>query len=245
MAACVATGAVVLAGCGHGTQRAAVSAVGAGATGSEADASEKDAPEYLVDTARSRFEVWGTDILSGEHRITFPRWQARVRKTRRPEIHAEVDMCSAEIDMTSALGVLRHKLLECDRFPTGTLDATMTPLTTGGAKPNEQLVEGIQELHGVRKKLRFTGFLTQEAAPAGSPSAEPHYRFVAAFVIARTTFGIRYGPAEPFLKDDVRVVIDVVAVPAAAQPAAQPTEGAGESKAPTEEPFDWMPADGR
>lgn len=239
MAACVATAAVALAGCGHGTQRAAVSAVGGGdARGVEGTAAENDAPEYVVDTKRSRFEVWGTDIMSGEHRITFPRWTARVRKRKEPEIHAEVDMCSAEIDLERALNILRYKLLECDRFPSGTLDATMKPT---GSKPNEYLVEGIQELHGVRKKLRFTGLLTEETSRG---ETTPHYRFVAAFVVARKTFSIRYGPAEPFLKDDVRVVIDVVAVPAA-QRIAQPPDGAGESKGPTEGPMEGIPADGR
>jgi polyisoprenoid-binding protein YceI len=192
-----------LLACGASAQRAGVSAVPAGATSA---ATTRDAPEFVIDPARSKFEVWGKDIVSGDHRINFTRWTARVKQSAEPEIHAEVEMCSAEIDMKSATRILRHDLLQCDRYPMGTLDAVMKPT---GARPNEFLVEGIQELHGVRKMLRFTGFLTAEGS-----GDELHYRFVAAFVISRKTFDIHYGPAEPFLKDDVRVVIDVVAVPA-------------------------------
>jgi polyisoprenoid-binding protein YceI len=180
----------------------------------------EDATEYVVDTARSRFEVWGEDIMSGDHRITFMRWSARVRKTKEPEIHAEIAMCSAVLDMPRANGILRYELLECDEYPRSTLDATMRP---SGATPGEQLVEGISELHGVRKKLRFTGLLREEGAA---------YRFTAAFVISRKTFNIRYAPAEPFLKDDVRVIIDVIAVPAARAPAPLPTSPSDEARPP-------------
>lgn len=203
--------AIFLVACSGSTQRAAVSAAPAGHARPEAD---EVAPEFVVDTARSRFEVWGEDIMSGDHRISFRRWSARVRKTKEPEIHAEIDTCTAEIDMARATRILRYELLECDQFPRSTLDATMKP--TGG-KPTEQAVEGISDLHGVRKKLRFTGLLSEEGT-----GADRHYRFTAAFVISRKTFNIRYAPAEPFLKDDVRVIIDVVAVPAAQAPAAPP-----------------------
>lgn len=196
-----------LTACGGSTQRAAVSAVPAGPPRA---AATEDAPVYVVDTTRSRFEVWGEDIMSGDHRITFGRWRASVRKTKEPEIHAEIAMCSAMIDMPRAIGILRYELLQCDRFPGSTLDATMKPT---GAKPNEQMVEGISVLHGVKKKLRFTGLLSEEGQ-----GEDRHYRFTAAFIISRKSFDIRYGPAEPFLKDDVRVIIDVVAVPAARAP---------------------------
>lgn len=182
----------------------------------------EDAPVYVVDTSRSRFEVWGEDIMSGDHRITFARWRASVRKTKAPEIHAEIAMCSAMIDVSSAVGILRYQFLQCDQFPRSSLDATMKP--TG--KTNEQLVEGIADLHGVRKKLRFTGFLKEEGA---------EYRFTAAFLLSRKNFNIRYGPAEPFLKDDVRVIIDVVAVPAAQAPA-QPNAPRERAPVPDEDP---------
>lgn len=190
-------------GCGgSSTQRAAVSPI---APEGGAPPAVEIAPEYVVDTSRSRFEVWGEDILSGDHRIWFRSWNARVRKTKEPEIHAEIETCTAEIDLTRATRILRYELLECDRYPRSTLDATMRPT---GARPEEYVVEGISDLHGVRKKLRFTGSLKPEGEA---------YRFSAAFVISRKTFGIRYGPAEPFLKDDVRVIIDVIAVPAPAE----------------------------
>ena len=79
--------------------------------------------------------------------------------------------------------------------------------STRASKPNEVVVEGTTELHGVKKDLTFTGLLRQDGED---------YRFNAAFVLDRQTFGIRYGPVEPFLKDDVRLVIDVVAVPSSA-----------------------------
>jgi len=201
----------VTLGCGASTQRASVSAAPAPvATGASLLDASPTAKEYVVNLSRSKLEVWGQDITGTEHRITFGSWRARVTLDPVPTISAELEMGTAKLDGPKGTGALRRHLLEADRFPLSTLEATMKKT---GARPGEHVVEGVTVLHGVRKRLRFTGQLTQDGES---------FHFVAAFVISRKTFGIRYAPAEPFLKDDIRVVIDVVAVPAQALESAPP-----------------------
>jgi polyisoprenoid-binding protein YceI len=211
---------VAAVGCGTATQRAAVAPVKSGQfTPPSPLPATPAAKDYEVDTKRSRFEVWGTDLFSGDHRITFERWRAHVTTGDVITIDAEVDVTTASVDLPSANGLVRRDLLEADTYPRATLHATMT---STGRKPNEVRVAGTTELHGVTKELSFTGLLRQAGAD---------YRFNAAFVLDRQTFGIHYGPVEPFLKDDVRLVIDVVAVPAVTQ-GLTPLESAERSSVP-------------
>lgn len=197
--------------CGAGTQRATVSAAPSSSSSQFLDVSSPPtATDYEVDIKRSRFDVLATDITGTDHTIRFKVWRARVRAVPVPTISAEIQMCSGATVPPRGTKILRQDFLECDKFPTSTLEATMKRT---GEMPHEHAVEGISELHGIRKKLRFTGILVPEG---------DGYRFTASFVISRKTFAIRYGPIEPFLKDDVRIVIDVVAMPAPQQPAAPP-----------------------
>ncbi|MBX3226307.1 MAG: YceI family protein [Labilithrix sp.] len=211
--------AAALAACGGSTQRAAVSAAPPAANGASLLDAAPAEKEYVVDVARSKLEVWSQDIMGGDHRITFGSWRARVKTEPVPSIAAELEMATATLHPPRGTRTLRARLLEVDKFPLSTLEATMKKT---GERRGEHLVEGVTELHGVRKRLRFTGLLTQDGDT---------FHFVASFVISRKTFGIRYAPAEPFLKDDVRVVLDVVAVPAS-KPPPPPPEPAPEEDAP-------------
>lgn len=189
-----------LLGCGASTQRATV---GTHSPAPKAPPLEVKpaAKDYDVDTKRSRFEVIGSDLFSGDHRITFPDWRAHVTTGDEITIDAEVDTTTAAVDIESANDLLRAKLLNTDTYPRATLHATMR---STGKKPHEVLVAGTTELHGVTQDISFTGLLRQEGE---------NFRFNARFVVDRQTFGIHYGPVEPFLKDDVRILIDVLAVP--------------------------------
>jgi polyisoprenoid-binding protein YceI len=200
---------LAMTACASGTQRAAVSAAPPASTAQVLDVTPA-VTDYTVDTRRSRFEVWAIDITGSEHMIRFKEWQARVRTAPVPTISAEIQMCTATTVPPRGTRLLRSSFLECDKFPTSTLEATMRKM---GEKPHEHVVEGISELHGVRKQLRFKGVLTPEG---------DGFRLTAQFVISRKTFKIRYGPMEPFLKDDVRIVIDALAFPATAPPAPLP-----------------------
>ncbi len=115
-------------------------------------------------------------------------------------------MLSVDIDMPRGRQTVKVHLLEADRYPTSTLQATMRRT---GKKEGEHLVEGVTELHGVRKGLRFTGQLSPEG---------DSFRFTAEFVISRKDFKLHYRPIEAFLKDDVRIVIDALAVPVPSSP---------------------------
>lgn len=160
------------------------------------------AKAYDVDIARSTFAIYGADVFGGEHRMSFKSWSARVDIDDAPRIHASIDTASVEVETAGAAGVVRRHLLEVETFPSATLEATLA--RTSGP-PAEHAVTGMAELHGVKKTLRFVGTLRQEGEA---------YRFTTEFVLSRKAFGIRYGPAEPFLRNDVRIVIDAYAVPA-------------------------------
>jgi polyisoprenoid-binding protein YceI len=188
---------LAMTACGARVERAAVAPAPAQLPPPPAVGTDKVDFDYDVDPSQSRFEVWGTDILSGDHKITFGKWSASIRTNA---IKAEVETCTAVIDLPSATGLVRSKLLECEKFPRSTLEATLLPTE----KKDVYIVDGITELHGVRKGLRFTGKLQP---------VDGGYRLRAKFVISRQDFNIYYGPVEPFLKDDVRLVIDVLALP--------------------------------
>ena len=213
---------VVVAACGAPTQRAAVSAPQPQTAAPALVDVHPAAKDYDVDTSRSRFEVWGKDLISGNHEITFTRWKAHVQLVDDvPTIDADVDATSAEVDLPGATAIVRDHLLEAQKYPHATLHATMR---STGRKKNEVVIEGESELHGVKKELRFTGILRQEG---------DRFRLNAAFVVDRQEFGIHYGPMEPFLRDDVRVVLDVVAVA---------TTSAGGSSVPRSAPDDASPS---
>lgn len=158
--------------------------------------------------------------MGGDHRITFGNWRARVSLDPVPTIAAEIEMETAIFDTRKATNILRYRLLEADKFPFATLEATMRKT---GVRPGEHVVDGVTLLHGVRKRLRFTGLLTQDGDT---------FHFKADFVISRKTFALRYAPAEPFLKDDVRVVIDVLAAPAASVLEIPPPRSSTPQRAP-------------
>ena len=192
---------------GAATQRATV--VPAAAVAASAGASVGPRPleihptarSYRIDPKRSRFEIFGTDIFGVEHRMTFATWQARVTFEPAPRITARIETASVVVDFPGATGTVKSSVLEVERFPFATLDATLAR-TEGPAA--EHVVEGVADLHGVQKTLRFFGTLTAEGDA---------YRFTTSFVVSRKDFAIRYAPVEPFLRDDARVVIDALARP--------------------------------
>lgn len=211
---------VFLVSCGTHTQRATVGAKAPAAAPLPVQPAARD---YEVDTKRSRFEVWGKDVFSAEHRITFGAWRAHVTTGATITIAADVDMTTATVDLQGADGLLRRHLLEADRFPHATLHATMR---STGRLPDEVLVAGTTELHGVTRDISFTGLLRQSG---------DEYRLSARFVLDRQAFGIHYGPVEPFLHDDVRIVMDVVAVPVTSEggSTAPPARPGDASRAPS------------
>lgn len=191
---------VLAAACG-GTkvQRAAV--VASAPAGPRPLEIHPTASRYRVDAKRSRFEIYGTDVFGSEHRMTFKSWDAHVTLAPTPRITAKIETESVVVDFPGATGAVQKHVLECAKFPVATLDASLA--RTDGP-PAEHVVEGVAELHGVKKTLRFLGTLTEEGDA---------YRFETSFVVSRKEFDIHYAPMEPFLRDDVRIVVNAVARP--------------------------------
>lgn len=171
---------------------------------------------YVMDPARSHFDVFAADILTGEHKMSFDHWEAFVTVESKATIDVRVAMASASVDVPNATAYVKQNLLEVHRFPTATLSGILSK-TKG--PPDEHVVEGVAIIHGVKKGLRFLGTLKQESEG---------YRFRTSFVISRKEFAIRYQPLEPFLKDDVRIVVDAFAkaVTEELKPASDPERAA-------------------
>ncbi|MBX3215156.1 MAG: YceI family protein [Labilithrix sp.] len=223
------TALAVHVGCGGASSQRAALGPAAAAVGAPAPARPLEilpaARVYEVDPSRSRFELYGMDVLGGEHMGTFGAWRARIEIAPMPRIAATVDTGSIEMAMAGATGILKSYLLETHRYPTATLAATLR--RTDGV-PEEHVVEGTATLHGVAQAIRFFGRLTPE---------DDGFRFTTDFVLSRKAFDIRYTPLEPLLRDDVRIVLDAFARPALEDASARPaSEDASAPPRPAEAP---------
>jgi len=219
--AVILAGVFVLGGCGSSGQRAVVTPLAVQPTKPRAVAEAEGSPlveapkahRYNLDPARTKLEMYASDIVTGEHRGWFERWKGHVDivpandgpKESIPKVAlivAEIQTDSLVVDLAGAADFVKQKLLEVQRFPRATLTATLSK--TDGDIPSEHVVQGIADIHGVKKQIRFVGDLTKDGES---------YRFKTSFVISRKDFDISYTPVEPFLKNDVRIVIDGVAHP--------------------------------
>jgi hypothetical protein len=171
---------------------------------------------YVVLGRRARFDVEGHDSVLGEHHLTFRRWWARIEtQPLQPPCTPEARLTIAEtrcalrlvvdIDLRSAISneslvtsIVKNQMLEVDRYPHGTLTASLT----GASKSGEVIVDGVADIHGRQVPLRFKGTLQPEGAG---------YRFRATFDMSRRAFAFTYAPAEPFLDDTFHVSVDAVA----------------------------------
>lgn len=207
--ASVALVALACLGCGPGVQRAmlvnvpaAPAAVAAPAAAASLDVVRPAASRYVVSPRGSRFEIYASDSFTGEHRITFDRWSAHVEVVPVPRIVLEVDLDSLHVDVAAADSIVKSRLLEIDKYPRATFVATIAK-TDGPA--GQHVIEGVADIHGVKRGLRVLGTLAQEAE---------NYRFKTVFTVSRRWFGIRYGGTlEAFLSDEVRIVVDALARP--------------------------------
>src|SRR4051794_13216379 len=121
---------LVLTGCHSKVQRATIlpsPAPASSASQSPADF-RKGTRRYVVDRTLSRFELYGADVFTGEHRGRFHSWTAEViLEAGQATITATVETDSIELDMPGATGVLKRSLLETHRYPTATLSGTLSP----------------------------------------------------------------------------------------------------------------------
>ena len=157
---------------------------------------------YVVLASRSRFEIYASDVITGEHKASFSRWRATIETRPTPKIFMDVDLESLQLDIPAAESTVKYRLLEIDKYPRGLFDATIA--RTDNPAP-EHAIEGLLELHGVKRHLRVVGSLVPEG---------DGFRFKTTFKISRLLFEIRYGgPLERFISDDVRIEVDALAKP--------------------------------
>lgn len=195
-------------GCGSGVQRAAlIPTVREPAPGAAQSLDVRPAAKrYVVLARRSRLAIYASDSFTGEHKVTFDSWRANIETDpalTNVRIVVDIDLDSLHVDVPMADPVVKTRLLEIEKYPRASFTATLAKKS--GGLPGEHVVEGIADLHGVKRGLRVLGTLTQEGE---------NYRFKTAFTVSRLWFDIRYGgPLEVFFRDEVRIVVDALATP--------------------------------
>lgn len=160
------------------------------------------AARYIVHPKLSDVRLYVADSFTGEHAITFDRWSAFVRPSREIAITADIDTASLHVSPDFLSGYVRRSILEVDRFPRSTLEATLRPLDESTGR---YVVEGMLDLHGVRRRIQFVGKLERVGE---------EFRFDTTFTLSRKAFDVRVpAPWNGIVDDDVRVVLSVVASP--------------------------------
>jgi polyisoprenoid-binding protein YceI len=160
------------------------------------------AKRYVVHHERSRLEVLASDSILGDHVITFDRWRAHVDTSPSLSIALVVDVTSLRMEPPKLGAWLQEHVLETRRYPQMKLDATMRIVD---AREGTASVEAIAEVHGVRRALRFNGVVTRHGEA---------FRFRSEVMVKRQDFKL-YAPkvVDPFVKDDITIVVDAVATP--------------------------------
>lgn len=150
------------------------------------------------------------DVLSGDLLGTYPsrilRYRGGVEVERadaqRGRVWLDLDMTSLRAESRLVTAVLQLEFLEIDDYPRARLEGTVRP--SGGA-PDERVVEGFLDLHGVRRPITFKGMLRRQGDAL---------RFTSSFELDRHAFGIRRHDAWDWTtRDDIRVTVDLRSTP--------------------------------
>jgi polyisoprenoid-binding protein YceI len=217
--ATLATLSVALAtlGCA-GVQRAAIDAPMVASVPSTPSASNEakpdgtEAPRRSAEKQRNIVRPDGSSIEVTSSTL-FASFDSRITRFRglidvdahqptRGRLVIDFDMTSFENPSKMITAILQHEFLEIDTYPQARLDATFGP--TNGPS-DERLVQGVLDLHGVRRTVSFRGILTREGND---------YRFKSAFDLDRHPFGIRQHDEWDWLnKSDFRVRINLRGTP--------------------------------
>jgi polyisoprenoid-binding protein YceI len=159
----------------------------------------------IIHSEGSSLEVTSGTIFGTEYsRVT--RFRGRVSVD---ELDPSRAVLVVDLDMTSfwnpshmITAILQYEFLEIDQHPNARLEAT---LRAGGGAPEERIVEGTLDLHGVRRAVSFKGRLAKEGGD---------WRFTSTFDLDRRPFGIRQHDNWDWLnRNDIRVHLDMRATP--------------------------------
>jgi polyisoprenoid-binding protein YceI len=199
-----------LAGC-SAVQRASIGALVVTTVDLDADPAvpgRADPPSptrFIVRSEGSSIEV-RSGALYGSFESRIARFRGRLvvdaRDAGRGRIVVDFDMTSLENPSRLVTAALQYEFLEVDAYPHATLEARFERT---GAAPDERIVRGTLDLHGVRREISFKGRLVREGND---------FHFTSTFTLDRLAFGIRQHDSWDWVNDnDVRVRIDVRGTP--------------------------------
>jgi len=118
------------------------------------------------------------------------------------------DMESVRAEMGVVTATLQYEFLEIEQFPTAHLDGVLVPLSACSVPcqgAQDVRVEGMLELHGVKRHISFKAKLWRDDAGL---------RFTSIFDLNRHPFGIRRHDSFDWMaKDDFRVELALRGTP--------------------------------
>jgi polyisoprenoid-binding protein YceI len=161
-----------------------------------------DAQKLVYRAPASRLHVYASDLLNGDHSITFASFRGVVEidATRHGRFRLSVDMRTLRAENDYITDFAKYDLLEVDKYPHATIVAQIEP----GDAPDALALTGNIVLHGVEHGIRFTATLTRI-----NDHAEVH----AVWKMSRVDFAMRARKADWIIQNDIRVTLDLRAGP--------------------------------
>jgi polyisoprenoid-binding protein YceI len=161
------------------------------------------ATRFALHPEGSRFQVRSGDLF-GTYLSDFTRYHGLLAvagpAAERGQIAIDIEMASLRSESKIVTAILQYEFLEIDDHPRARIEGTLRPT---GRAPDERVVEGTLDLHGVRRGISFTGTLRRDGEG---------YRFASTFDLDRRPFAIRrHDGFDWTTRDDIRVMIDLQA----------------------------------
>lgn len=156
----------------------------------------------MIGAKGSRVELHASDVAGNYLTARFWRLEGFVDAERGMALSLRLDASSLAMSPVVLTPYVRDDLLDADRFPTATLEGSIREVDPA---KRSAVADCTIELHGVRRPVRLEGTLENEGAAV---------RFFGVGHVRRSDFGVRTaGETEPLLREDVRVMINVLARP--------------------------------
>jgi polyisoprenoid-binding protein YceI len=160
------------------------------------------ATRFALHPEGSRFQVRSGDLF-GTYLSDFTKYHGLLALEpdgKRGHLAIDIEMASLRSESKIVTAILQYEFLEVDDHPRARIEGDLRP--TNGP-PDERMVEGTLDLHGVRRGIAFKGTLRRDGDA---------YRFSSTFDLDRKPFAIaRHDGFDWTTRDDIRVLIDLQA----------------------------------
>jgi polyisoprenoid-binding protein YceI len=159
---------------------------------------------FVVRPPGSSVQVYAVDGATGDYTLTFHAFGGSIvvdPSGKEGRLKLDVELAQVTTRTESTTDIIKYELLEVSPHPQSKLIATIKPTDD----PDERVIEGNMQLHGVVRGIRIKGTLKREG---------DGWRFKSAFNLSRHAFGMYRNPdLDWMIHDDFRVMLDLLAKP--------------------------------